>query len=58
MVTYRASDGLRAALRDFADYIQRETLADVLTEGAPVSGAQRGEFNFDSKTVTVGVRRV
>jgi isoleucyl-tRNA synthetase len=56
-VTYQASDGLRAALRTFADYIQRETLADALTEGTPASGAQRGEFSFDSETVMVGVRR-
>ncbi|MBI5958657.1 MAG: isoleucine--tRNA ligase, partial [Chloroflexi bacterium] len=34
-VTYQASDGLRAAVQAFAEYIQRETLADTLSEHAP-----------------------
>jgi isoleucyl-tRNA synthetase len=57
-VTYQASDGLRAALQAYADYIRRETLADALVEGEPSRGAQSGEFSFDSESVTVGVRRV
>lgn len=57
-ITYQASDGLRAAIRTFNEYIRRETLADTLAEGAPLDRAQNAEFSFDDETVTLGVRRV
>jgi isoleucyl-tRNA synthetase len=57
-VTYQASDGLRAAIRAFGEYIQRETLADSLSEGAPANAARSDEFAFDAETVTIGVRPV
>lgn len=57
-ITYQATEGLREAVQSFADYIQHETLADALSEGAPVDGAHSGEFSFDDESVTIGVRRV
>jgi isoleucyl-tRNA synthetase len=56
-VTYQASDGLKTAIAAFREYVQRETLADTLVEGLPVSGAQSSEFSFDDETVTLGVLR-
>ncbi len=57
-VTYQATDRLRAAVQAHRDYIQAETLADVLVEGAPADGAHGDTFEFDGETVTIGVRRV
>jgi isoleucyl-tRNA synthetase len=57
-VTYQASDGLRAAVEAYRDYIQRETLADELAEGAPASGAYSDTFSFDEETVTIGARQM
>ncbi|MBN2305353.1 MAG: isoleucine--tRNA ligase [Anaerolineae bacterium] len=57
-VSYQASDRLAAAVAMFADYVQRETLADTLAVGAPVDGARSGAFEFDDETVTIGVCRV
>ncbi len=54
-VTYRAGGKITEAIRAFADYIQRETLADELVEGEAANGA---EFNFDGETVTVSVRQI
>jgi len=57
-VTYRATDTLRDAVQSSAELIQRETLADLLVEGAPADGAHSGEFSFDDESVTIGVARV
>jgi isoleucyl-tRNA synthetase len=57
-VTYQASDGLRKAVQTYRDYIQRETLADEMSEGAPGEGTYREEFSFDDETVTIGVRQM
>ena len=57
-VTYQASDGLRNAVQAYRDYIQRETLADTLAEGAPVDGATSSAHDFDGETVTIGVRQM
>jgi isoleucyl-tRNA synthetase len=57
-VTYQATDLLRAAVQAFADYVQRETLADALDVGVPVDGAHSDSFEFDGESVTIGVRRV
>jgi isoleucyl-tRNA synthetase len=56
-VTYQASDDLRSAVQAYRDYIQRETLADELAEGAPASEAHSNSFDFDNETVTIGVRQ-
>jgi isoleucyl-tRNA synthetase len=55
VISYQASERLRQAVQRFAETIQRETLADVLAEGEPPTGAFRAEFSFDGETVTVGV---
>jgi isoleucyl-tRNA synthetase len=57
-VTYQASDGLRAAVQAFSEYIRRETLADALTESAPAAGVHSGTADFDGETVVVGVSQV
>ncbi|MBN1679121.1 MAG: isoleucine--tRNA ligase [Anaerolineae bacterium] len=57
-VTYQASDRLKEAIQVFADYIQRETLADGLVESQPVNGAHTSEFSFDDESVLIGVRQV
>jgi isoleucyl-tRNA synthetase len=57
-VTYQAAGNVRDAVRAFADYIQRETLADQMGEGIPSDGYHSEAFNFDGEPVTIGVRRV
>ena len=57
-VTYQAAGNVLTAVRAFADYIQRETLADQMTEGTPADGYHSEAFNFDGEPVTIGVRRV
>jgi isoleucyl-tRNA synthetase len=57
-VTYQASDTLRGAVQTYRDYIQRETLADAFSEGAPAEGMVSAEYSFDEETVTIGVRQM
>jgi isoleucyl-tRNA synthetase len=57
-VNYRASDKLRGAVQTYRDYIQRETLADAFSEGAPADGMVSAEYSFDEETVTIGVRQM
>ncbi len=58
VVTYQASERLGAAVQTFAAYIQRETLAEVMSEGAPEDGATTDSYEFDGESVTIGVRRI
>ena len=57
-VTYQASEPLRQAIQAHADYVRRETLAELLSEGVPSNGSYQAEFEFDGETVTIGLRQV
>ncbi len=57
-VTYQASDKLQGAVARFTDYIQRETLAEVLVVAPPSDGGFTGDFDFDGESVTIGVKQV
>jgi len=57
-LTYQASDRLAEAVQAHAAYIQAETLAEALRDGAPEDGAAAETYEFDGESVTIGVRRV
>jgi isoleucyl-tRNA synthetase len=56
-VVYRASDGLRAALRNFADYIASETLANSMTPGDSDGFEYVASDEFDGESLTLALRR-
>jgi len=61
-IIFTASDGIAAAVQQFAAYIQAETLANALQQTADGDGYHCEEFTlkgeFDGQTITLGVKRV
>lgn len=56
-ITYTASERLSAAIEQFADYIQAETLGETLVQGVPGDGFHREDFEIDNERLSVGVQR-
>lgn len=53
-----SSEGLAAAIQDFADYIKEETLAISLTAGENPEGLPFLQDEFDDETVRISIRKV
>jgi isoleucyl-tRNA synthetase len=56
-ITYAGPDAVRRVMGRFAAYVQAETLALGLHEGAPRDGAHAERQSVDGLEVTIGVRR-
>ena len=52
------SDELRRVMRDYAPYIQQETLSDQLVEGAPPEGSATEKLKVEGSEVVLAVQRV
>jgi isoleucyl-tRNA synthetase len=55
---YTAGTKLGEVFRDFAAYIQQETLTDELVEGEAPSGAFRQEHTLDGESLILGLLRI
>jgi isoleucyl-tRNA synthetase len=53
-----ASDKIRATVRDFGDYIKRETLSTQLVAEPPASDFYKEKVKLDSEQVELGIKRV
>jgi isoleucyl-tRNA synthetase len=57
-VSYQGSPRVAEAIKQHAEYISGETLADTLTPGAPTNGTFSQEFVIDDEQVVLAVKRV
>jgi isoleucyl-tRNA synthetase len=57
LVVYKADGEAAAAIRDFSDYIQQETLAVQLDEGGMENPVFEGRIDLGSQDVLIGLRR-
>ncbi len=55
---YRAPASVGEVMREFADYIQQETLAEELVEGEPAEGSHQETQKLEGAEVLMGVKRL
>ncbi|HSM24100.1 MAG TPA: class I tRNA ligase family protein [Anaerolineaceae bacterium] len=57
-LAYQASPKLSAAVKEFSEYIQNETLTLELLEQEPLTSMVQTSSEFDGETVTLGVEKI
>ncbi|MDX1992445.1 MAG: isoleucine--tRNA ligase [bacterium] len=57
-IQYEASAGLTQAIEQFADYIRSETLGETLEQVRPNGDYHRQDFEIDTETLSLGVKRL